>query len=85
MAYAHERLMESVGLWHSETGHYANTTVEYFLNEAILWLVYQKTIHSDEKELKKLPDEIKLKLPKNHGYGILYVDGKLTKKYLDLR
>lgn len=85
MAYAHERLMESVGLWHSETGHYANTTVEYFLNEAILWYVYQVTIHNDAEILKELPKEIKLKLPKNHGYGIMSINGKVKDRYHDLR
>lgn len=83
--YAHEQLMHQLGLRHSETGVYPNSMVEYFLNEALLWYVYQVIYHNDDKELKKLPQEVKLQLPENHGYGIMSIDGEIIEEKHDLR
>ena len=81
----HELLMESMNLRHSNSGIYPRDIIEYFVNEAVQFFVLRTTYWEEGKSLKKLPDEIKLVLPPNHGYADVYVDGELAEEKRDLR
>lgn len=85
MGDAHAKLMESVHLEHSDSGVYSPSTCEYYFNEIVQWFVLDNLWISEEHPISKLPDQITLELPDNHGYGILYVDGKLVREYLEFR
>ena len=85
MGNIHDNLMKSMNLKHSNSGIYSNDNVEYYVNEAVQYFVLEHSFSLDTDELKKLPDEIKLVLPENHGYVDVYVDGKLVEEKRDLR
>lgn len=85
MGLVHEKLMDSMNLGHSDSGIYPRQTLEFFVNEAVQFFVLRTSIWHEGKTLDKLPDEIKLKLPPNHGYVDVYVDGKLVEEKRDLR
>jgi len=85
MGLVHQKLMESMNLKHSQSGIYPRSMLEFFVNEAVQYFVLKTTFWHEGKTLEKLPDEIKLVLPKNHGYVDVYVDGKLVDEKRDLR
>lgn len=85
MGLIHQKLMESMNLKHSKSGIYPRSMLEFFVNEAVQYFVLKTTFWDEGKTLEKLPDEIKLVLPKNHGYVDVYVDGKLVDEKRDLR
>lgn len=85
MGLVHEKLMKSLNLNHNPSGIYSRNTLEFFVNEAVQFFVLRTSIWHEGKTLEKLPDEIKLKLPPNHGYVDVYVDGKLVEEKRDLR
>ncbi len=80
MGQVHTLLMESMNLHHIDSGIYPRNCIEFFVNEAVSYYVLRTSIWEDDKELKKMPDEIKLRLSKNRGYVDVFVDGKLSEE-----
>ncbi len=82
---AHERLMESMNLEHSYTGHYPNSQYEYYVNEAVQWFVLNCIV--GKTEIVSLPNriELKLKSKKDKRTVTIIVDGKEEERELKLR
>ncbi len=61
IAYAHKKLMESLNLWHSESGYYRKDQDEFYIDQLVTWYAYQVIFHSGKKSLTKMPHTLEFK------------------------
>jgi len=82
VGYAHKEMMESMGLYHSQSGFYDanNNFIEYQVNGLLQWYMFKLAFDIKERDIDKLPNEIKL--DKNED---AFIDGELIEEKIDLR
>ena len=85
---AHDLLMHSMGLRHTESGYYDPDWIEFYVNGVIqAFIMDHKFIDYDlEGKEAKLPDEIRVEFPvKAKNVVDVYYDGKLVHPMRDIR